>query len=187
MGFWRKKDIECEPVTSSSLPTETPLSNTEQKQQQQENDESTPTMPRIQPSFVMLGISTTMFARAYYIYHSPLESLFQKIAQNNKISVHEIKDAEVGVRRAAGMAVAGRALKLASLLSVGSIGLLGSGTYSKAQQDQNVVILFYQLTTPCFRLLFQLSLSPWDGIASNREFLRLGDGETPRERFWTRY
>jgi hypothetical protein len=129
MGFWKRKDNEKEAETGSS--DEAPSFNIEQPQSQNQPvvDDN---QLQIQPGVVMLGISLPMFARAYYLYHSPLHDVLEKVAARNKVSVHEIKEADIGVRRAAGMAIAGRALKLASMISFGSFGLLGAGEFCLA-------------------------------------------------------
>lgn len=83
--------------------------------------------PYVEPSHVMCGVSSLFFFRAYRVYHSPLESLIHKIAKRNHVTMAELEAADIAVRKAVGAAVAGRALRLATLISFGSFGMFGAG------------------------------------------------------------
>ena len=87
--------------------------------------------PYVEPSHVMCGVSSLFFFRAYRVYHSPLESLVQKIAKRNHVTMAELEAADIAVRKAVGAAVAGRALRLATLISFGSFGMFGAGMFTQ--------------------------------------------------------
>jgi hypothetical protein len=85
----------------------------------------------IPPGYLLIGGSLPFFMRAYYLsYHSPLDTLIGRITSKHQITtMAELSNADIRVKRAVGYSVAGRALKVASLLSVGSFGMLGAGKY----------------------------------------------------------
>ena len=83
----------------------------------------------VEPSHIMGGTSLLFFFRAYRVYHSPLDGLVQKIAKRNHVTMAELEAADIAVRKAVGTAVAGRALRLATLISFGSFGMIGAGTF----------------------------------------------------------
>lgn len=87
-----------------------------------------PALPSVHlyPGHFLVGVSLPLFIRAYRLYHSPLESLQEK-ATKKKLTVAELKEADVGIRRAVGMAVAGRALKVATLSCFGFFSLTSAG------------------------------------------------------------
>ena len=110
-------------------------SGEEQSGQQQQNEGSSPPFPslNLNPGHIMFGASLPFLYRAYRLYHSPIDDLVTHIAkvksQGQLKNLAELKDADINVRRAVGFGVAGRALRLGTLISFGSFGLLGSGTY----------------------------------------------------------
>lgn len=131
MVFWNKENPEKSTGDASTAPTPAAPSAPSQalsNERIEPKAKATDAPLLVQPGVVMFCLSAPMFARAYILYHSSLEDMFEKIARKNQIPVQQVnKEADITVRRAAGMAVAGRAFKLASLLSFGSFGLLGSG------------------------------------------------------------
>jgi len=80
----------------------------------------------------MLGGSLPFLYRAFRLYHSPIDDLVEHIAkaksQGQLQNMADLKDADIAVRRAVGFGVAGRALRLGTLISFGSFGVFGAGT-----------------------------------------------------------
>lgn len=97
------------------------------------SDEEIPNrqMPAVNPGYVMFGASLPFLYRAYRLYHTPIDDLVEHIAkvksQGQLQNLSQLKDADISLRRAVGFGVAGRALKLGTLISFGSFGLLGAG------------------------------------------------------------
>ncbi|CAB9502084.1 Mate efflux family protein [Seminavis robusta] len=89
-----------------------------------------PSNMNIPPSYVLFGVSLPFYMRAYHLYHhSPLDTLVGKVAQRSNITMADLKDADISVKRAVGFSVAGRALKVATLVSVGSFGMFGAAVF----------------------------------------------------------
>ena len=110
----------------------------------------------VEPSHVMFGVSFPFFYRAYRLYRSPLESLVEKVAKKNHVTIAELEAADVGVRKAVGAAVAGRALRLATLISFGSFGMFGAGTFSYSQQGLGESIDSFFFIFPSLILFYWL-------------------------------
>jgi len=91
---------------------------------------SLPALPSfIEPSHVLFGLSAPFYYRAYRLYRSRLDNLVQTVAQKNQISIAELEAADISVRNAVGSAVAGRALRLATLISFGSFGMFTAAIF----------------------------------------------------------
>jgi hypothetical protein len=85
-------------------------------------------LQNIPPGYTLIGCSLPFFMRAHYLYyHSPLDTLVGRIATKHQITMADLANADIRVKRAVGFSVAGRALKVATLVSWGSFGMLGAG------------------------------------------------------------
>ena len=88
--------------------------------------------------YVMMSCSLPLWLRGYYLYyHSSLDAVVEGIATKHHITVADLLTtppaaaaaADSHVQRQLGLAVAGRALKVASLVSVGTFGMLWASIF----------------------------------------------------------
>jgi hypothetical protein len=86
----------------------------------------------VHPGHLLLFSSVPFCFGAYRGYQMPLESLVQDVLQKRtggRVKIADIKGAEEDIRRAVASAVASRALRIASLASVGVFGLFTAGAF----------------------------------------------------------
>ena len=85
----------------------------------------------IHPGHFMLAASLPFCFGAYRLSKKPLGTLVEHVAKlrsNGQLqNMAQLQEAEENVRRAVGVAVAARALSLATMGSIGTFGLLTSG------------------------------------------------------------
>lgn len=102
---WEKLKAETTPIIQFSLPS------------------------YVEPSHVLLGVSLPFYFRAYQLYHAPLQNLVQTVTRKKHVTMAELETADIGIRKAVASAVAGRALRLANLVSFGSFGMFGAAIF----------------------------------------------------------